>query len=80
MILIWLNVLFMFIWFVLWVLFVGFKGVCDVCYVMWVSMLSMWGCRVVVGYVLGIMFGWGVVGVWMGMFVDWVVWVVLFYW
>ena len=34
-------------------------------------MLSMWGCRVVVGYVLGIMLGWGVVGVWMGMFADW---------
>ena len=47
---------------------------------MWVSMLSMWGCRVVVGYVLGIMLGWGVVGVWMGMFADWAVRAVLFYW
>ncbi len=28
-------------------------------YAMWVSMLSMWGCRVVVGYVLGIMLGMG---------------------
>ncbi|EHG00753.1 hypothetical protein i01_02639 [Escherichia coli cloneA_i1] len=40
----------------------------------------MWGCRVVVGYVLGIMLGWGVVGVWMGMFADWAVRAVLFYW
>ncbi len=46
---------------------------------MWVSMLSMWGCRVVVGYVLGIMLGWGVVGVWMGMFATWAVGV-LFNW
>lgn len=38
------------------------------------------GCRVVVGYVQGIMLGWGVVGVWMGMFADWAVRAVLFYW
>ncbi|MEN1410192.1 FMN/FAD transporter, partial [Pseudomonas aeruginosa] len=58
----------------------GFKGARDARYAMWVSMLSMWGCRVVVGYVLGIMLGWGVVGVWMGMFADWAVRAVLFYW
>ncbi|EJD0166872.1 FMN/FAD transporter, partial [Escherichia coli] len=28
----------------------------------------------------GIMLGWGVVGVWMGMFADWAVRAVLFYW
>jgi Na+-driven multidrug efflux pump len=28
---------------------------------MWVSMLGMWGCRVVAGYTLGVMLGWGVV-------------------
>ena len=44
------------------------------------KVMSMWGCRVVVGYVLGIMLGWGVVGVWMGMFADWAVRAVLFYW
>ncbi len=54
------------------------KGARDARYAMWVSMLSMWGCRVVVGYVLGIMLGWGVVGVWMGMFADWAVRAVLF--
>ncbi|WP_252355521.1 hypothetical protein, partial [Escherichia coli] len=27
-----------------------------------------------------IMLGWGVVGVWMGMFADWAVRAVLFYW
>jgi hypothetical protein len=26
---------------------------------MWVSMLGMWGCRVVAGYTLGIVLGWG---------------------
>lgn len=79
-ILIWLNALFMPIWSASWVLPAGFKGARDARYAMWVSMLSMWGCRVVVGYVLGIMLGWGVVGVWMGMFADWAVRAVLFYW
>ncbi len=51
------------IWSASWVLPAGFKGARDARYAMWVSMLSMWGCRVVVGYVLGIMLGWGVVGV-----------------
>lgn len=68
------------IWSASWVLPAGFKGARDARYAMWVSMLSMWGCRVVVGYVLGIMLGWGVVGVWMGMFADWAVRAVLFYW
>ncbi len=77
-ILIWLNALFMPIWSASWVLPAGFKGARDARYAMWVSMLSMWGCRVVVGYVLGIMLGWGVVGVWMGMFADWAVRAVLF--
>ncbi|MDI8746234.1 hypothetical protein MJM83_29930, partial [Salmonella enterica subsp. enterica serovar Montevideo] len=37
------------------------------------SMLGMWGCRVVAGYTLGIVLGMGVVGVWLGMFLDWAV-------
>ncbi|MNR42208.1 MATE family multidrug exporter [compost metagenome] len=40
----------------------------------------MWGCRVVAGYGLGIMLGMGVVGVWLGMFLDWAVRGALFYW
>ncbi|ENB4892859.1 EmmdR/YeeO family multidrug/toxin efflux MATE transporter [Escherichia albertii] len=79
-ILIWLNALFMPIWSASWVLPAGFKGARDARYAMWVSMLSMWGCRVVVGYILGIVLGWGVVGVWMGMFADWAVRAMLFYW
>ena len=38
------------------------------------------GCRVVAGYVLGIELGMGVVGVWLGMFLDWAVRGALFYW
>ncbi|WP_194206514.1 EmmdR/YeeO family multidrug/toxin efflux MATE transporter [Superficieibacter sp. 1612_C1] len=79
-ILIWLNAAFMPIWAASWVLPAGQKGARDARFSMWVSMLSMWGCRVVAGYVLGIMLGMGVVGVWLGMFFDWAVRGVCFYW
>jgi putative MATE family efflux protein len=35
------------------------------------SMLSMWLFRVVLGYVLGIMLHFGIVGVWVAMFLEW---------
>ena len=52
----------------------------DARFAMWVSMLGMWGCRVVAGYTLGVILGMGVIGVWLGMFLDWAVRGVLFYW
>jgi len=79
-ILIWLNAAFMPIWAASWVLPAGLKGARDARFAMWVSMLGMWGCRVVAGYTLGIMLGMGVVGVWLGMFLDWAVRGALFYW
>ena len=33
----------------------------------------MWGLRIGAGYVMGIVLGLGVIGVWLGMFSDWVV-------
>ncbi|STD27667.1 MATE efflux family protein [Enterobacter asburiae] len=39
--------------------------------------VGMSRCR---GYTLGVMLGWGVVGVWLGMFLDWAVRGALFYW
>jgi len=78
--LIWLNAAFMPIWAASWVLPAGLKGARDARYTMYVSMFSMWGARVVVGYVLGIMLGMGVVGVWLGMFLDWAVRGICFWW
>jgi putative MATE family efflux protein len=78
--LIWLNAAFMPIWAASWVLPAGLKGARDARYTMYVSMFSMWGARVVVGYALGIMLGMGVVGVWLGMFLDWAVRGVCFWW
>ena len=43
----------------------------DVMYAMLVSIITMWGARIVLGYVLGVVLGFGVFGVWVGMYVDW---------
>ena len=58
----------------------GLKGARDARYTMYVSMFSMWGARVVVGYLLGIELGMGVTGVWLGMFLDWTVRGIFFWW
>ncbi|WP_130835360.1 EmmdR/YeeO family multidrug/toxin efflux MATE transporter [[Erwinia] mediterraneensis] len=78
--LIWLNAAFMPIWAASWVLPSGLKGARDARYTMYVSMFSMWGARVVAGYLLGIVLGMGVVGVWLGMFLDWAVRGACFWW
>ncbi|EOS96281.1 EmmdR/YeeO family multidrug/toxin efflux MATE transporter [Erwinia tracheiphila] len=78
-ILIWLNAAFMPIWAASWVLPAGLKGARDACFTMWVSMLGMWGCRIIAGYTLGVMLGFGVVGVWLGMVLDWIVRAIFFY-
>jgi putative MATE family efflux protein len=43
----------------------------DAKYTSVVSMLTMWLFRVVMGYVLGVVFGWGVLGVWIAMDLEW---------
>lgn len=75
-----LNGLMMLVWPAAWVLPASFKGAKDVKYSMVVSIASMWGCRIVLGYILGVVLGFGVYGVWLGMFVDWIVRGGLFYW
>ncbi|AYW93592.1 EmmdR/YeeO family multidrug/toxin efflux MATE transporter [Yersinia pseudotuberculosis] len=77
--LIWMNALFMPIWAASWVLPAGLKGAKDASYTMWVALVGMWGCRIIAGYILGVTLGFGVTGVWMGMFLDWIVRGVLFY-
>ncbi len=47
------------------------RGAGDVRYAMVVSILSMWVGRVIVGYLLITVFHLGILGVWIGMFVDW---------
>ncbi len=78
--LVWLNAAFMPFWAASWVLPAGLKGARDARFTMYVSMLGMWGARIVAGYFLGIVLGFGVVGVWLGMFLDWLVRGAFFWW
>jgi putative MATE family efflux protein len=68
-----LNCLFMPLWGGSFVLPAGLRGAGDTRYPLVVATLGMWGCRIVLGYLLGIVLGWGVLGVWLGMFGDWFV-------
>lgn len=78
--LVWLNAAFMPVWAASWVLPAGLKGARDARFTMWISILSMWGARIVAGYTLGIVLGFGVVGIWLGMFLDWMVRGAFFWW
>lgn len=49
----------------------GLRGAGDVKYSMGASIISMWVGRVVVSYILIRFFNLGILGVWIGMFVDW---------
>jgi Na+-driven multidrug efflux pump len=71
--LIMLNCLFMPVWALSFVLPAGMRGAGDTRYAMGVATAGMWLCRILTGYLLGIVLGWGVVGVWLGMFADWLV-------
>ncbi len=57
----------------------GLRATGDVRYTMFVAIFSMWVFRIFVGYFFGIALGWGLLGVWIGMYTDWFVRGVLFY-
>lgn len=44
------------------------------------SLLTMWLIRVILGYVLGIVFGFGIIGVWSAMVIEWVIRGTIFIW
>ena len=52
----------------------------DARFTMWVSIISMWTVRVLFAYIFGILFEWGVIGVWLAHSVlDWIVRSLIFY-
>ena len=57
----------------------GLKGAGDAKYTMYVSVFSMWAFRITFGYILGVPLKLGVLGVWMGMYADWIVRGIFFY-
>lgn len=60
-------------WSISFVLPSGLNGAGDTKYTMVTSVIGMWAFRIVLGYVFGISFKMGVAGVWVGMYIDWVV-------
>lgn len=59
-------------WAVAFILPNALRGSGDVKYTMMVSIASMWIFRVGGGYILALVMGLGVVGVWLAMFIDWI--------
>jgi Na+-driven multidrug efflux pump len=66
-----MNSAFMIVWAISFVLPAGLKGAGDATYTMIISLIGMWIFRIFGGYLFGIKLGFGIEGVWMGMFVDW---------
>lgn len=57
----------------------GLKGAGDVRYTLAVSGISMWIFRISLGYIFCVQLQWGVIGIWMGMYFDWLIRSVAFY-
>lgn len=67
------NAAAMVFWSVAFVLPSGLKGAGDARYTMVTSIIGMWVFRITFGYLLGITLKLGLIGVWFGMYTDWVV-------
>lgn len=67
-----------FFWAVSFLIPAGLKGAGDAKFTMYVAIMSMWVFRITLGYILGIPLKLGVLGVWLGMYIDWVVRGILF--
>lgn len=61
------------LWSISFVLPSGLKGAGDVKYTLVTTIIGMWLFRITLGYLLGVVFKFGLVGVWLGMVIDWVV-------
>ncbi|NLO35029.1 MAG: MATE family efflux transporter [Clostridiaceae bacterium] len=67
-----------FIWSTSFITPAGLRGAGDIRYTMVVSMVSMWLLRILLGYVFAVILPWGVLGVWIAMYVDWLCRSILF--
>ena len=61
-----------FIWSLAFTLPNALRAAGDVKFTMTISVLAMWICRIGFSYVIGTMWGMGVLGVWIAMCLDWV--------
>ncbi|WP_028313062.1 MATE family efflux transporter [Derxia gummosa] len=68
------------IWPLSFVLPAGLRGAGDARHTMLVAVGTMWAGRVVIGWTLGVWLGFGMVGVWAGMYADWFLRAGLYWW
>lgn len=67
------------LWAISFILPAGLRGAGDAQYTMVVSIFGMWVFRITLGYILAVYLNMGVIGIWFGMYIDWMVRGVLFY-
>lgn len=67
------NAVFIPFWPMSFVLPAGLKGAGDAKYTMITTIIGMWVFRITLGYILGIPLKLGLIGVWLGMYTDWLV-------
>ncbi|SFC55702.1 MATE family efflux transporter [Clostridium uliginosum] len=67
------NSIALLIWPISFILSAGLKGAGDTRYTMLTAFIGMWIFRIFTGYILGVVFGFGVLGVWIGMYADWAI-------
>ncbi|RDY27091.1 MATE family efflux transporter [Romboutsia weinsteinii] len=67
------NSIAMIIWPMSFVLSSGLKGAGDTKYTMVTAIIGMWIFRICTGYLLGVVLGIGVLGIWIGMYTDWLI-------
>ena len=60
-------------WGLSFILSSGLKGAGDTIFTMLTAFIGMWIFRILVGYLLGIVLGFGVLGIWIAMYIDWIV-------
>lgn len=56
----------------------AFRASNDAKYTMIVAIISMLFCRVVLSYIFGIYLGYGIIGMWLAMIVDWIIRIIFF--
>lgn len=74
----WHGIFMVLIWPLAYTLPVIFRASGDAKFPMVVGVLSMFFCRIVMAYLLGIYFNMGMFGTWVAMFIDWIVKTVIF--
>jgi putative MATE family efflux protein len=60
-------------WGLSFILSSGLKGAGDTRFTMLTAFIGMWIFRIFTGYILGIVLGTGVLGIWIAMYIDWIV-------